>query len=102
MKEGVFLYVEFDDDYGRPVVLRSTHQPGIESMIMVGVDGIHVISELPPGHRLIPLLAITHRRLAALKQALASVQLVWGLQSDNSVEEDVMNILGAMVKECEE
>lgn len=68
MKDGPYLLVLPGDDYGRPVTLNNQRNPdGSAFQIIVGVDGIKIVSNLAPGYQLIPLVVMTPERIKALE-----------------------------------
>jgi hypothetical protein len=71
MKDGPYLLVLLGDDYGRPVTLNNQRNPdGSAFQIIVGVDGIKIVSNLAPGYQLIPLVIMTPERIKALEVLL--------------------------------
>jgi hypothetical protein len=72
MKDGVYLLIERDQPFGTPIVLRNHLNPdGSPFALLVGVSGITVLSNLEPGTTLIPMVALTEQRVAALKVVIS-------------------------------
>lgn len=70
MNDGVYLLVLPGDDFGVPVTLKSQSNPdGTKFQILVSIEGVLLLQNLPPGFALIPMVVITEPRLLALSYA---------------------------------
>lgn len=63
MKEGVYLLILPGDDFGTPQVIRDIDG----GTVLVGVDGVRLLSNLPEGYRLVPMVMMTPERVNALE-----------------------------------
>lgn len=56
-EDGVYLLVMKDADYGVPYTLKNQTNPdGSTFVLLAGVDGVKILSNLEPGYRLIRLV----------------------------------------------
>lgn len=95
MKDGVYLLALPGQDYGVPYVLKGQVNPdGSRFEILVGVDGVKLVSNLAPGYQLYYMPTLTPFRLAALKALITYAEVYGGAY------EEIM-IVQAMVDEAE-
>ena len=102
MIDGPYLLVLPGQDFGVPVSLKhQTNPDGTTFQIIAGVDGVQLVSNLPEGYQLLPLLVVTPARASALIYATGVVSKVHK-PSDKSAGADHMRALIALILELKD
>jgi hypothetical protein len=97
MKDGAYLLVLPGQDYGMTVILGSQTNPdGTIFQIVAGVEGVRLVSDLPEGYQLFPMLVITPARASALIYA-TKVMAEVNKPSDKSDGANHMRTLVALI-----
>lgn len=74
-KDGVYLQILPGKEYAMPVTLKNNANPdGTGFEIVASVEGVRLVSNLEPGTELIPMVAMTAVRIAALEQLIEAAK----------------------------
>ena len=99
MKEGVYLLILPGDDFGVPTVVRNIDG----GAVLVTIEGVRLLANLPKGYVLIRMVTVTPKRLAALEVAITAVNVLDEIyHGSERKHDDIASVLQAIIEEVEE
>jgi hypothetical protein len=72
MNDGVYLLHCLDDDFARPLTMTTVNG----TTLLSDGCGVRLLSNLPPGYVLTPMVAMTEKRIAAITLAVSGLDVL--------------------------